>query len=181
MKKNFPGKLKNNKSGFSIAEALIAVLILLMVSSVVAAGMPVAAKAYTQVVDSANAQLLLSTTVTALRDELGEANDITVDTANKTVSYTSSTGGDSVIGFTDNGVTITSGNIYSLDTSGGSETKVYNRNLVSEKAAASLVFKINSITYNSNIVKISGIVVSRIGKTDELAVLSDLEIKVIGE
>lgn len=66
-------KLKS-RLGFTLAEMLMAVLILLMVSSVVAGGVPVAANAYYKVVDAANAQVLLSTTVTKLRRELAFAS-----------------------------------------------------------------------------------------------------------
>lgn len=59
--------------GFSLAETFLAVLILLMVSTIVASGIPVAADVYKKVVEAANAQLLLSTTMTVLRDELGTA------------------------------------------------------------------------------------------------------------
>ena len=65
-------------SGFTLAETLIAILILLMVSSVVAAGIPAASNAYYKVVDGANAQVLLSTAATALRDELATARDLEV-------------------------------------------------------------------------------------------------------
>ena len=66
-----------NAAGFSVAEMLVAVLLILIVSAVVAAGMPMARQAYEKAVDAANAQTLLSTTVTTLRSELGEASDIT--------------------------------------------------------------------------------------------------------
>ena len=70
-------KIKN-RNGFSLAEALVSVLILLMVSSVVAAGIPVAQRAYFDVTNSANAQLMLSTTITSIRTELGKARDVRV-------------------------------------------------------------------------------------------------------
>ena len=63
-------------AGFSLAETLMAVLILLMVSAVVAAGMPMAKNAYDKAIDAANAHTLLSTTVTMLRSELGDATYI---------------------------------------------------------------------------------------------------------
>ena len=66
-------KIKQNQSGFSLAETLMAVLILLMVSEVVAVGIPSAASALSKIVDASNAQLLLSTTITKLRDELSTA------------------------------------------------------------------------------------------------------------
>ncbi len=51
-------------------------LILLMASSIVAAGIPVAIRAYDSVINTSNAQLLLDSTLTALRDELGTAREI---------------------------------------------------------------------------------------------------------
>ena len=69
------GKKIRDAHGFTLAETLLAVLILLMVSGIVAAGIPVAKKAYEKVVLAADAQLLLSTTVAELRDEIGTAWD----------------------------------------------------------------------------------------------------------
>ena len=77
----------NNKSGASLAEMLITVLILLMVSSVVAGGVPAAARAYQKAVDAANAHALLSTTVNALRSELSTAWGVDVDADSNTVIY----------------------------------------------------------------------------------------------
>lgn len=82
------GKLKGNK-GFTLAETLLAVLILLLVSGIVAAGVPAAKNAYEKVVLGANAQVLLSTTLTALRDELGTAREVAVASDKTTVSYIS--------------------------------------------------------------------------------------------
>ena len=77
MKKIFRKKL--NKKGFTLAETLITVIILLLVSVIVATGIPSAKNAYERVVVSSNAQVLLSTAITALRDELGKASDVEVD------------------------------------------------------------------------------------------------------
>lgn len=66
----------NNKSGFSLAEMLMAVLILLMVSSIVATGIPVVKNAYEKVVLASNAEVLLSTAISSLRNELGTAQSI---------------------------------------------------------------------------------------------------------
>ena len=68
----------NSRGGFTLAETLLAVLILLMVSVIVATGVPVAKNAYEKVVVAANAQVLLSTAVNTLRDELGTAWDVEV-------------------------------------------------------------------------------------------------------
>ena len=69
----------NNKKGFTIAEMLVAILILLMVSSIVATGIPVAREAYEKVVLTSNAEILMSTAISALRNELGTAKDIEAD------------------------------------------------------------------------------------------------------
>lgn len=95
-------KLKSNR-GFTLAETLLAVLILLLVSTIVATGMPAAKSAYEKIVVAANAQVLLSTTATALRDELGTAWDVKLDDST-TVSYNSSdTGAKSKIYLKDDG------------------------------------------------------------------------------
>lgn len=70
---------KNNRGGFTLAETLIAVLILLMVTGIVAAGIPAASNALNRAVDASHAQLLLSTTMTSLRNELGSARSIDID------------------------------------------------------------------------------------------------------
>ena len=78
-------KLKNT-AGFTLAEMLLTVVILLLASGVVATGMPAAVNAYRNAIDAANAQVLLSTTVNALRDELSTARDVQV--SGKTITYT---------------------------------------------------------------------------------------------
>ena len=94
-------KLKR-AAGFTLAETLMTVLILLMVSAVVAGGMPAAMNTYHKAVDAANAQLLLSTTVNALRDELSTAWDVEVN--GTTITYQSSdTGGKSKISVENDG------------------------------------------------------------------------------
>ena len=78
-------KLKN-RGGFTLAETLLAVTILLLVSTIVATGMPAAKNAYEKVVLASNAEVLLSTAASALRDELGTAWNVKkIDS--KTVTY----------------------------------------------------------------------------------------------
>ena len=79
-------KLKS-KSGFTLAETLLAVLILLLVSVIVANGIPVARNVYNNVIIGANAQMLLSTAVTALRNELGTAKDVNLSSDKTYVTY----------------------------------------------------------------------------------------------
>ena len=71
----------------TLAETLLAVLILVMVSGIVATGIPAAKNAYEKVVLSANAEMLLSTTVTALRSELDTAQNISISSDGKSISY----------------------------------------------------------------------------------------------
>lgn len=75
MDKSIRKKLHTDK-GFTLAETLLAVLILLMVSLIVATGIPVAKTAYEKVVLTSNAKILLSTTMSTLRNELGSAKDV---------------------------------------------------------------------------------------------------------
>ena len=83
-------KLKG-RGGFSLAEMLLATLILLLVATIVATGVPAARNAYYKVILGSNAQSLLSTTAAALRDKLTTAWDVKV-AGNKISYYNSDTG-----------------------------------------------------------------------------------------
>ncbi len=74
-------KLKSS-GGFTLAETLMTVLILVMVAGVVAGGIPAAVRAYSKAIDAANAQVLISTTVNALRGELTTAKDVHFNSGN---------------------------------------------------------------------------------------------------
>ena len=64
------------KRGFSFVETLVALLIVVMLAGFVAAGVPAAFNTYRQVVGDSNSQMALSTTTSALRDELGLATAV---------------------------------------------------------------------------------------------------------
>ena len=81
-------KVIRNKKAFTLSETLIAVLIMLMVSSILVTGIPAAKNAYEKVFVKSNAELLKSTTISALRNELSVAKDIKV-TNDTTVTYSS--------------------------------------------------------------------------------------------
>ena len=80
-----------SRGGYTLAEALLAVLILMMVSAVLAAGLPFAANALNKVVDTANAQILLSNTMARLRSELATSTEVTIKDGT-TLEYTDSYG-----------------------------------------------------------------------------------------
>ncbi len=82
----------NNRKGFSLTELLVAILILSMVSSVVAGGIPVAKEAYEKITLSANAQVMLSTTISALRNELCTASDVKTGSISVTGTFTEGSG-----------------------------------------------------------------------------------------
>lgn len=124
-------RIRKNRAGFSLAETLITILILLMVSAIVAAALPTASTVYKKTVDAANAQVLLSTTMTILRDELNAAKDITVPSDNKITYISGITGNKSVIECVANeGLKITA---YPDAVNDKSETRF----LVSQKASTS--------------------------------------------
>ena len=72
-----------SRRGFTLAELMMTVLILVMVTAVVASGVPLAANAYSRVVDTANAQVLLSTAMTALRGALSTARNVSMGNADE--------------------------------------------------------------------------------------------------
>lgn len=86
-------KKLRSAAGFSLAEALTAVLIMLMASSIIAAGIPAATNAYEKVVLASNAEVLLSTAVTALRNEIGTADFVKADEDGSGITYYSGAAG----------------------------------------------------------------------------------------
>ena len=155
-------KLKS-RSGFTLAETLLAILILLLVSSIVAQGIPVARNVYNRVVLGANAQVLLSTTVTALRDELGTAWDVTAGTDNSLTYFSADIGSRSKLWVDTATKTI---QIQEYVTTDGLNTETASvgsaRALVSEKAATrELRVTYNEATCADGVVTIKGLGVYR--------------------
>ena len=171
---------KKGKNGFSLAETLVAVLILLMVSAVVAAGIPVAKNAYEKVTIASNAEVLLSTTVSALRDELGTGRNITTDENKKSVSYYSTrTGNHSSIflgSLADDDTVYTILLEYSVFTE-KSEEKI-QRQLVSAAASTKdLTITYDAITYKNGLVYITGLKVTRKSNEKVYASMEELIIR----
>ena len=71
------GRLRG-RAGMTLSELLIVLIILGFVTAILAAGLPTAIGAYRKISDAANAQVLLSTTMTRLRTELGTATELEV-------------------------------------------------------------------------------------------------------
>lgn len=65
---------RRSEAGFSFTELLAVIIIMLLVSVIMANGIPAARTAYNRVVDASNAHVLMATTVTRLRDELSSAD-----------------------------------------------------------------------------------------------------------
>ena len=87
------GNTIHNSLAFTLAETLVAILIMLMVSSIMVAGIPAAKRAYDNVKIVSDAEVLLATTVSALRNEIGMATDLAISSDHTSVSYYNSTFG----------------------------------------------------------------------------------------
>lgn len=186
--KQLKKKLKN-RSGFTLGEVLICVLILLLITAVVAGAMPVAGNAYYKVVDGANAQVLLSTTIAALRDELGTAEQIQVSADGKTITYRSaSTGNVSALSVKD-GTQSDAGGFYlkqydapDVTPSPAATDDERTRLLVSEKAATGTLYPVcESIAYDEadGVVTFTNLMVKKTGSEQPLASVETFRIRVV--
>lgn len=174
----------SSRGGFTLAELLIVILILLLVTGIVVEGIPLATRAYNRIVYSANAQVLLATASTVLRDELGTAvGDAKESADKKTIEYRSArTGAYNRISQSDGMIMIKE---YSEYTSSGENT---TRPLVSQTATESKLYSnlsqklslsYDTITYDkdTHIYTIAGL---RVKKDDtELVKAETLEIRTI--
>lgn len=169
---------RNNKAGFTLAETLVTVLILLMVSAVVAGGVPAASNAYMKAVDAANAHVLLSTTVNALRSELVSAREVENKDSNTITYYNSMRGSRSMIKV-ENGVIQLQEYVADEMATGAMTTEA--RSLVSNAATVrgKLSVTCTGIKYEDGIVTVSGLNVSRNDTVIAQIPESGLQIRVI--
>lgn len=177
-------KLKSQR-GFTLAETLLAVLILLLVSVIVANGMPAATNAYRKMVLAANAQSLMSTTVAALKDELGTAWDVTV--ADNAITYFSAdTGNRTTLKYDAGAIKITeyiSTDGFNVDNA----SKGKERQLTPEETMTQeLSISYDTVTYTYNVVlnygavEFKGLKVTPKDKTEPvIAQMDSLTIRVI--
>jgi hypothetical protein len=174
MRKKLKSKLLSRR-GFTIGEVLVSVLILMMVFSIVAAGIPTAANAYYKVVDSANAQMLLSTTLTRLRAELSTATE--VKCSDTTVSYRSAAGRKSEISLEQP----------ASGEAGGNNAGIYleiiglaqKQPLVSEQAASGLYMTYSGVIYDKEkgVITFQNLIVKKGDQT--LASAEDFRVRVL--
>ena len=160
----------NEMAGFTLAETLLAVLILLLVSSIVAAGIPAAKNAYEKVVLGANAQLLLSTTVSELRDELGTAWDVEIENTGDVLYFSAETGAKSKLYVEGNKIMVQRfSKVNGLDNESGKAVP-----LVSDAAATRDLYVIyESASYDDSVITFKKLEVHRASNGGVLADLGD--------
>ena len=172
--RNLPENKTRNKRGFTLAETLLAVLILLMVSVIVATGIPAAKSAYEKVVLASNAEVLLSTTMSSLRNELGTASDVIRNADNSLTYYNGTRGATSKIYKADS-----SPNVIMIQRYVNAGDPV---RLVSEKAAtADLYVTYDSVSYENGIITFNNLSVNRESGSTGIAKRDTYSIRVISE
>jgi len=94
-RKNTVLSILRSQKGFSLTELLVTLVLVGLITTAVASGIAMVALSYTRVVDRADAEQLLSTTVSRITDELSfaeqydAANPVKRSTDNKTVDFVS--------------------------------------------------------------------------------------------
>ena len=169
-------KLKK-KTGVTLGETLVTILILLMVSSVVAGGIPSALSAYSKAIDAANAQVALSTTLNALRREFSSAWDVRMGSTNTELRYfKADTGALTKLSMVDGVIKVQ--DYVSYDGEGNELMTPYN--LVSEKAAAgNLRVSYDLAAVNDGVVTFSGVKVVKATDNATVAELDSLSVRLI--
>ena len=168
-------KLKKRK-GFSLAETLIAILILLMVSSIVAAAVPTASKVYMKTVDAANAQVLLSTVMTELRNELSDATIESpkdgAEGTTTTITYINGNGGYRELSLVSTGNIEQRGillTIRKLDPATGQITASTDKRLLVNSTAATgdMVVSYTGASFANGVLMFTGLSVTKMTKNSE--------------
>lgn len=166
-------------AGFSFVEALVALLIVVMVSVIVATGVPSAINAYYSAVASSNAQVALSTLTTVLRDELGAATEVKLaENGNEVEVYWNSSSGNGECAIA-NGTGSSRGPVKTVKTAVGGDGSPVSWTLIPDAqlttAQGQLKATFDSITYSDHVFKVSdlkisddkGKVLARIGEGDD--------------
>ncbi len=174
-------KLKSRR-GFTLAEMLLTTLILAVITVIMTNGVSSVTNAYNKMIRGSNAQILLSTTVASLRNELGTAQDITV--TGNTIEYRSArTGATSAISCDEGEEPIMLDEYTDEEYDEFKEANpdmTFKRQLVFSDTATDDMFSVySSVTYSktTNVVTFTDIEVRR--GEDTLASLDSLQIKII--
>ena len=154
------------RRGFTLVETLVALLILVIMTGIVAMGIPVAFDTYTKAVDGSNAQVLLSTSTAELRNEFGLAQDCQVKDG--TVYYVTGEGYWACLQSTDDGI---KKYLFTGDQPGEINEDTPSVLLVSRAAQTdALRVKFDSIAYANGVFTVNGLKVVR--ANDESTVLA---------
>lgn len=166
-------KRRDMSRGFTLAETILAMLIMGFVGLIVTGALSTALNTYQKIVEKANAELLLSTTISELRSELDRAEQMTLKTGNKLDKYRSSTSAwRSLSNQEQKGIQVTEFKGY-VPTGPKADTASHDpQQLVSEAAATSKLYAaFGSITYDKSkgVFTITGLKVYRKGDNKVMA------------
>lgn len=173
-------KLKNNR-GFSLTELLVTIVIVSLLSMMIVTGVQTATSTYRKVTDKANAQVLLATCMTMLRNELTTARVIpdAGSTDRKSIRYIGGNGGYEG--------KIRSGVIASTELTGSSEQEqLYISMNGAERlmvdgitATNELLISFESIEEEDGIITVTGLSVKKNGSDTDLAFLESFVIRTL--
>ena len=150
-------RAQRSRRGFTLVETLVALLILVIMSGIVIMGIPVAFDTYTKAVDGSNAQVLLSTTTSELRNEFGLAQD--ARTEGGTLYYMTGDGYWASLENTNQGI---KKHVYLGVEPGGTEAEGSPVLLVSRSAQTdALRVKFDSVAYADGVFTVNGLKVGR--------------------
>ena len=158
-----------------------------MVVGIVGAAIPAASNAYMKAVDASNAQVLLSTAMTVLRNELSNASEISFPDAN-TIEYRSgNTGRKTQIVSSEGEFSIKEYGVESVVEKDGVKSisvtydPLYTRSLVSKKAITdNLSLTFSSVTKSNGLITIGELDVMREGSENPIAVKKNFSIRTLG-
>ena len=167
------------------------VLILLMVSGVVAEGIPSAVAAYVKAIDAANAQVLISTTVNALRGELSTAKEVHLNDENGLIYISPATGSKTklYIGYDvgDTHNTIMVQDFLRYDETGpqttDGTTHVAPRRLVSKSAKTAnleVTYDKDTVSCDNDVIHIKNLKVTKGDTGSAIVEIADLYIRCLG-
>ena len=168
-----------DNAGVTLAEMLLAILIMLLVSVIMVGGIPAAKDAYEKVVLASNAEVLLSTAISELRNELGTARDVEV--ANNAITFRNSYTGSKSKLFKSTGGDDPEGTIMLQRYAGeGSVQGSTPLRLVSKKASDGLYIIYVRVDYNSStgVVTFHNLQVKRESSATALAEMGSFSIRV---